>query len=838
MENMSLAQKLPFVNRRAELRQIEEVLRNDAGGPARVGFLYGEGGVGKTKLVSHALALYAGSRLVVNVRCSPAETSMPFRAVLSVVEDLSSRAKEGQYATFQQFLRSLGSGALAQSHSREAIERILFMFPGIGNLAAVFASPMLGTGRFSEDHYLTHHPVQSVVLDYIAYVCGQRSLVVFIDDVQFIDANSLVVLSALAEGAGPGLSILLAYRVGDPKAVHEKEHILDKFSDQALLTAIHTRALTRNEFGFLVKHVVRSEQAEQLIDHFYEATHGDLRGFIDRVHARQLGEDQRASPRRSEVGAIDVVLIERLDALPRGLRQTLAILCAFGPAVRLSTLRRALAHLPYEAEAVDVLSYHLKDLAEKDLVRIYADASGDQRVEAAHPRISEAILQADDTFSRLAHQTWGGFFQDLRAGNRFLEHSRRDVLYRIILHQSRVDPRAALPAVQEALDVALQFQDLPSATSFAQDCARAVVSAGDEASVLRVEVARLFFAIGQFQGALDLVGQLTQSVTTTEEASLNVLRLMAMERIMKGAVAEDCHRSRKELEQAARRNPALREYALAVHLVEITAQITRRDYNAATKLFKRAMEKYADLKESSSYAILLRNSEQVLEPKESLLLIQEAVLRFERLGDAQGAASAKTSVGMQLIQLGRLAEARVVLQQADSILQEKGSYDIGIVWNNQAAIYLLEGRPDLATPRLRQALLLSDYPFSDIVLKVNLATSLRLCGDGEGATRICRDLVRLVPSFPDTYLVLGAGYQTARNLLLLGHRDEAADLFAKVKDATEPWSGWAFWLADLENRLTSGDHRPLQEPPGLEFLFKDRLDHIPLLSFWHFNPPA
>ena len=344
-----------FIGRQPELRQLQAALAGAAAGGATV-LLRGESGLGKSALTSHfAAACEADGAMVLAGRCYERET-VPFKAVDEVMDAISRELAglDGERVTS---LLPVGAGLLAQA------------FPTLRRVAVWGAlEPEIAPIEPRHARAL----VFAALRELLARLAATRPVVMAIDDLQWADADSVLLLTELMRApAPPGLLLLLVMRDG-PDADAQVQRL--EAALPALSATVTVRPLSRAESQQLAALLLPAggEGVQRIAD--------DAAGhpmFIDALARR------RAVPSAGDGGGtLDEALWARAATASSVGQRVLELL--------------SIAHMPLpsdvieRAAAVDVaaLSHALAELRALKLVRV---GGTPERVEPYHDRIRSAV---------------------------------------------------------------------------------------------------------------------------------------------------------------------------------------------------------------------------------------------------------------------------------------------------------------------------------------------------------------------------------------------------------------------------------------------------------------
>ena len=198
----------PFVGRTEERRRLLDAIRyGSAGSLVEV---EGPSGVGKTELVRRVLSeLDAREALVLRSRCRRAE-SVPFQALDAVIDDL-----------VVELLQRAGSRSDSQIDADAQTASVLF--PSLARLPGVERP----TCDFAGDPVERRREAVAALRRLFVAASGARSLVVWIDDAQWADTDSSVLLADLVSGAqAPAVHWILTNRAGPTRSSALAESVL------------------------------------------------------------------------------------------------------------------------------------------------------------------------------------------------------------------------------------------------------------------------------------------------------------------------------------------------------------------------------------------------------------------------------------------------------------------------------------------------------------------------------------------------------------------------------------------------------------------------------------
>jgi serine/threonine protein kinase len=194
-----------FIGREPELRQLHAALQEVESGAARVVYISGESGVGKTSLVrrfTDAALLTTPAVRIFEGRCYEHE-SVPFKAVDSLIDNVSRH------------LMKLPA-ALARSMLPPATALLAQVFPVLRRVEAIAEVPHVRESMRSPQDQ--RQRLFAAMRELFLHLAQNHPSVLVIDDLQWADADSLAMLAEIMRDPAPPLLLLATLRTGGDEA--------------------------------------------------------------------------------------------------------------------------------------------------------------------------------------------------------------------------------------------------------------------------------------------------------------------------------------------------------------------------------------------------------------------------------------------------------------------------------------------------------------------------------------------------------------------------------------------------------------------------------------------
>ncbi|MET0793440.1 MAG: protein kinase, partial [Polyangiaceae bacterium] len=367
----------PFVGRKPQMAVLEEAFESSARGQAVVVLMAGRSGMGKTVLSQRFLSRLSKQRgaLVLSGRCFERE-ALPFKGMDSVVDELS------RYLTAQ-----------APREIAEALP------PGLHYLTRVF--PVLrAVPCFSSLPAPEHEVIEPIELrkrafaalkELLGALAALRPLVVHIDDVQWSDIDSLVLLEGLLQPPNaPPILLLCGFReevrLSSP-VLHELSSMLGRLGSRVAVRELSVEQLSADEAIELAQLSLGGGQGQP--SELARAIALESQGvpiFVSELAQWQVERAARSDGEREPDPrgvSLEQVIRNRVAELPSEASTLLEVLAvANGP------VPYGLAERAGGIERNEALRARLRAAR---LVRTFR-ADGQEFVEAYHARVRDSVI--------------------------------------------------------------------------------------------------------------------------------------------------------------------------------------------------------------------------------------------------------------------------------------------------------------------------------------------------------------------------------------------------------------------------------------------------------------
>jgi serine/threonine protein kinase/tetratricopeptide (TPR) repeat protein len=378
----SKAPAAAFVGRERQLRQLNEAFAFTRRNQTVTVYLHGSSGMGKTALARHfldELRTHESEVVVLEGRCYERE-SVPYKALDGVVDSLTK------------YLLSLPDVKAEALMPREVLA-LARLFPVMLQVDAVFNAPQ--REHDMPDPFTLRRKAFAALRELLARISDRQPLVLYIDDLQWSDADSTTLLEDLLRPPdSPALMLLSSFRTEDLEGKPFLKTLLDKAGTDNC-REVYVGALSKSEAYEMLDHLLGPKAAA--LAQFADAMVGEARGnpfLLEQLARYALTSDQTATTGIT----LAMMLDARLSHLPKDAR-------AFVDAL-------AVAGRPINPEVV----YQAAELSGDELQLIgslraaqFIRAGNGHTLELYHDRIRETLAsqlsptKVTQIHKRLAH---------------------------------------------------------------------------------------------------------------------------------------------------------------------------------------------------------------------------------------------------------------------------------------------------------------------------------------------------------------------------------------------------------------------------------------------------
>jgi len=373
-----------FVGRGGALNALTDAYQTAKTGRGVIVHVHGRSGMGKTALVRRFLdELQARdeSVVVLSGRCYERE-SVPYKALDNIVDRLS------------RYLKQLPDADVATLLPRD-IPALARLFPMLDHVGAVARATARGVEI--KDALEIRRRGFAAFRELIGRMSDRRPIVLFIDDLQWGDADSVMLLRGLMRPPSPPATLLvLSYRSEDESsnaALRELLHVRPTPSPEADIRDIEVGELDETEARQLARALLKGARAEtgELAENIAQESHGSpffLDALVRRAHTFDRLKSGLPKPRTTDASGAELtlesVIAEQIADLGPDARRLLELLAVFGQPLNASLASRT-ADL-----AADELGT-MAALRAARLTRTRVTNAG-QEIEVYHDRIRETVV--------------------------------------------------------------------------------------------------------------------------------------------------------------------------------------------------------------------------------------------------------------------------------------------------------------------------------------------------------------------------------------------------------------------------------------------------------------
>lgn len=397
-------QTSPFVGRERQLCDLEDAFSATRRGNTVTVFLHGSSGMGKTALARHFLDKLREKQpnvVILEGRCYERE-SVPYKALDGVVDSLT------------RYLFSLPE-ARAEALMPREVPALARLFPVMLQVDSVFNAPQ----REQEipDPFTLRRKAFAALRELLARISDRHPLVLYIDDLQWSDADSTTLLEDLLRPPdSPPLLLLSSFRSEDIQTKPFLKSLLENVGSDSC-REVRIGALSKLESYELLRDLLGPNAA--VLESFSEAILSEARGnpFL----LEQLAHYAATSDQTATSGiTLAVMLEERLRHLPTGAREFVDALAVAGAPINPEVAYQAAQLTGDELPLISALraAQFLRTGGEGHALELYHDRIRDslatqldpKKVIQIHRRLAQALADRgiDDPEALFEHYLGAG----------------------------------------------------------------------------------------------------------------------------------------------------------------------------------------------------------------------------------------------------------------------------------------------------------------------------------------------------------------------------------------------------------------------------------------------
>jgi eukaryotic-like serine/threonine-protein kinase len=355
----SVLETTSFVGREPQLKELQDALLSTRRGKTVTVYLHGGSGMGKTSLAFRfldSLRETDSSVVILEGRCYERE-SVPYKAVDGVIDSLT------------RYLLSLPEARAAALMPRD-VSALARLFPVMLQVESVSNAPH----REQEipDPFALRRRAFAALREMLARISDRQTLVIYIDDLQWSDADSMTLLEELLRPPdGPPLLLVSSFRTEDIETRPFLNTLLKKTGSDSCREVL-VKALSRSDSLKLVRDLLGSQAPS--VEPFTEGILREARGnpfLLEQLARYAATNDQTATSGIS----LSIMLEARLRHQPKGARRFVTTLAVAGRPINPEVVYQAADLAGDEFPLVSSLraAQFLRSGAEGHTVELYHD---------------------------------------------------------------------------------------------------------------------------------------------------------------------------------------------------------------------------------------------------------------------------------------------------------------------------------------------------------------------------------------------------------------------------------------------------------------------------------
>ncbi|MEM9541016.1 MAG: AAA family ATPase [Cyanobacteria bacterium P01_E01_bin.42] len=354
----------------------------------------GYSGIGKSSLVQELYKPIAAHRgYFISGKFDQFQRNIPYSALVAafrgLIEQLLGESEEQLQIWRKKLLEALGNNGQVIINVIPEVELIIGKQPPL---------PELGANETQNRFNLTIGNFMRV------FCCREHPLTLFLDDLQWVDSATLILMEKLLTDTQTGSLLLLgAYRDNEVSIAHPLHLSLEKIrQNNATITQVRLNPLQLFEIGDLISDAIGRtfNEVKELAQLLQDKTGGNpffVNEFLQALYAENLLKfatkarrwqwDIEAIAARNFTDNVVELIVEKLQQLPQGDREILSLAACLGSEFDLMTLTWIVKRSPQEVFEL------LKTALDRNVIFPISELDENLLIQSckfAHDRIQQA----------------------------------------------------------------------------------------------------------------------------------------------------------------------------------------------------------------------------------------------------------------------------------------------------------------------------------------------------------------------------------------------------------------------------------------------------------------
>lgn len=379
-----------FIGRRHELEELSDTLQVVVGGEDRVCLISGEPGIGKTRLSEELVEIARRQGVAVAWgRCSERTTASSFWPWAQAADLLVREADQDSLLT------ELGTAAGLLAEIVPSLRKFVVDLP---------------IDRPTADPVATPFRLADAIVALLRHTAESKSLLVVIDDLQWADSSSLLLLEYLVQVAGrSSIFVVGTYRSTEVVRGHALFNTISAIGRSSSVTRIQLTGLPGDDTQRLFTMITGGAGDSRMISDIYERTSGNPL-FAAELARHAVSKSANSRTTGSLPIGIHEAIGARLDGLTNDCNRVLTTAAVVGVDFSLNRLRMILG----DVSESDLLSSLEEGVVAQLISEVDTETGRAGEFRFTHALVQEVIsTQTSDARSASLHATLANKLEDV-----------------------------------------------------------------------------------------------------------------------------------------------------------------------------------------------------------------------------------------------------------------------------------------------------------------------------------------------------------------------------------------------------------------------------------------